>query len=235
MNNETQWGFDSEYNNKETIGSYTAKTFMWMFFGLMVTFITCIALYTTGMVYQIYSIPGLHLILLFGQLFLVVKLSRNVFNLSVGKARTIFFIYAASNGILFSGILLAYNLTSVIFVFGLTSLYFGGMSLFGYFTKVDLSRLRPILISGVIFLIVVNLASIFLDFSRYDSIICTIGIIVFLAFTAYDVQKIRYFYERFSHDKEQLSRASIYFALQLYLDFINLFMYLLRFLGNRRG
>ena len=234
MNQQNQWDFDSQYTPTETIATYTAKTFGWMFLGLMMTFVVCMTLYLTGFVYVIYSIPGLHLILLVAQLILVYKLSRNIYNLSVGKARALFFIYAASNGIVFSGVFLIYGLGNAVFVFGLTALYFGGMALFGYFTKIDLSRIGPILISGIIFLFVINMISMFISLGRFETMISLLGIGIFLAVTAYDVQKIRTFYQKFSHDPALLNQASIYFALELYLDFINMFLYLLRFLGNQR-
>ena len=104
----------------------------------------------------------------------------------------------------------------------------------GYRTKTDLTRLRPILVGGLIFLIVCTLLSLFLPLGMVDRVVCLIGIAIFLAFTAYDTQKIRTLYTAYQGDTAMLERASIYSALQLYLDFINLFLYLLRFLGKSR-
>ena len=108
------------------------------------------------------------------------------------------------------------------------------MALYGYRTQTDLTRLKPILLGGLIFLIVCGLLSLFIPLGVMDRIICLIGVAIFLGFTAYDTQKIRAFYEAYQGDQAMLERASIYSALELYLDFINLFLYLLRFLGKSK-
>jgi len=104
--------------------------------------------------------------------------------------------------------------------------------LHGRFTRTDLSRLRPLLVGGLIFLVIAGLLSMFINFSAMERTICMVGIVVFLCFTAYDVQKIKANYEYFYGNEAILQKASIFSALQLYLDFINLFLYLLRFLGR---
>ena len=94
--------------------------------------------------------------------------------------------------------------------------------------------MRPILISGLLFLIACGLLSLFLDLGDFDRIVCLVGIAVFLGFTAYDTQKIRTYSNCYQGDQAMLARASIFSALQLYLDFINLFLYLLRLLGRAK-
>ena len=121
---------------------------------------------------------------------------------------------------------------NLIFIFGLTAMFFGGFALYGRFTKTDLSRLRPLLIGGLIFLVLAGLLTMFIDLSGLEQIVCMVGIVVFLCFTAYDVQKVKANYEYFCGDAVMLQKASVFSALQLYLDFINLFLYLLRFLGR---
>ena len=123
----------------------------------------------------------------------------------------------------------------LIAIFGLTALFFGGFALYGRFTKTDLSRLRPLLIGGLIFLLVAGVLSLFIDMTAMERLICMAGIVIFLCCTAYDNQKIKANYQFFYHDAVMLQKASIYSALQLYLDFLNLFLYLLRFLGRSKN
>ena len=120
-------------------------------------------------------------------------------------------------------------------VFLMTAVYFAALSAYGYFTQRDLSGLRVILTSGLIFLIVVGVLSLFIPaISALDRVVCLIGIAVFLGFTAYDTQKIKALYSYYAGYPEMLEKASVFSALQLYLDYLNLFLYLLRFLGKSR-
>lgn len=156
--------------------------------------------------------------------------------MSVGAAVGIFVAYAAILGFTMSIYLLLYDLTALVLCFLLTAVYFGALAAYGFFTKRDLSGLRTILISGAMFLLVFWVLSLFIPgVMMFERIICMIGIAVFLGFTAYDTQKIKAFYSYYSASPDMLAKASIFSALQLYLDFINLFLYLLRFLGNRRN
>lgn len=232
-------GFDynegySENYAVESIGAYTVKTFAWMFLGLLATFGVALFGYATGTILYLFAIPYFHLLLLFAELAVVIFLSARIHKLSIPAARTLFFAYAVLNGIVFSTYFLIYGMLSLILVFAMTAVYFGGMALYGYLTKTDLSRLRPVLIGGLIFLIVFGLLSLFIPMAGVERVVCLIGVAIFLGFTAYDTQKIRTYYRAYQSDAAMLERASILSALQLYLDFINLFLYLLRFLGKNR-
>lgn len=219
---------------RESIAAYTAKTFLWMFLGLMTTFAVALFGYATGTIVYIFAIPYFHIILLVAELVVVMVLSARLQKLNVATARVLFFAYAVLNGIVFSVYFLIFTMLSLILVFAMTAVYFGGMAAYGYCTKTDLSRLRPILIGGLIFLIVFGLLSLFLPMGMMDRVVCLIGVGIFLAFTAYDTQKIRAYYQAYQGDQAMLERASIFSALQLYLDFVNLFLYLLRLLGRSR-
>lgn len=219
---------------RESIAAYTAKTFLWMFLGLMTTFAVALFGYATGTIVYIFAIPYFHIILLAAELVVVLVLSARLQKLNVATARVLFFAYAVLNGIVFSVYFLIFTMLSLILVFAMTAVYFGGMAAYGYCTKTDLSRLRPILVGGLIFLIVFGLLSLFLPMGMMDRVVCLIGVGIFLAFTAYDTQKIRAYYQAYQGDQAMLERASIFSALQLYLDFVNLFLYLLRLLGKNR-
>lgn len=226
-----------QYGEMETLGAYTAKTFLWMFLGLLTTFGVALGGYVSGLTLAAYiSIPAFQIIVLVAEVAVVLFLSKRIDRLSVPVARGLFFAYAALTGIVFSLYFWIFDAASLILIFAATALYFGVLALYGYFTKADLSRLRPILVSGLLFLVVFGLISLFLPLSSgLDRIYCLVGIAIFLGFTARDTQKIKAYYAYYSHDPEMAQKASIFSALQLYLDFINLFLYLLRFLGRRKN
>ena len=163
-------------------------------------------------------------------------MAHRIEKMSVGTAVAMFLIFSAIFGFTLSIYLFLYDLTAVILCFLLTGAYFGGLAAFGFLTKKDLSGIRPVLVSGLIFLIAFGILSLFIPgLQMLDRVVCLIGIAVFLGYTAYDTQKIRAYYSYYSGYPEMLAKASIFSALQLYLDFLNLFLYLLRFLGNRKN
>lgn len=231
--------FDRGYASSrgDTLGQYTAKTFLWMMLGLLVTFGVAVGCWVTNAtIYSLVYIPAVHIIALIAPIVLSLVFVHRIEKMSVGVAISIFVAYAAILGFTMSIYLLIYDLTALVLCFLLTAVYFGVLAAYGFFTKRDLSGLRTILISGAVFLLVFWVLSLFIPgVMMFERIICMIGIAVFLGFTAYDTQKIRAFYSYYSASPDMLAKASIFSALQLYLDFINLFLYLLRFLGNRKN
>ncbi len=221
----------------DTLGQYTAKTFLWMVLGLLVTFGVAVGCWLTdATLYAVYYIPYVHLIVLIATVVISFTMVRRLEKMAVGTAIGLFVLFSALFGFTLSIYLLAFHVTSVVLCFLLTAVYFGALAAYGYFTKRDLSNLRTILFSGLIFLIIFGLLSMFIPaLDVFDRVVCMIGIAVFLGYTAYDTQKIKAFYNYYSASPDMLAKASIFSALQLYLDFINLFLYLLRFLGNRKN
>lgn len=206
-----------------------------MFLGLFVTFAASMAMYLSGAYYYVlFSFNGIMpIVLCVAELAVVLYLSARIHKLNISAARGLFFLYALLNAITFSSIFVLYDVSSLVFVFGMTSVYFGVMALYGYMTKADLSRIRPVLLFGLVALIVLALLSLFIP--GMDTGICLIGVVIFIAFTAYDTQKIRQNYAYFQGNPELLQKASIISALQLYLDFINLFLYLLRLFNRNKN
>ena len=234
--NINQYDFDSSYAQAGlTLNQYVARTFGGLFVGLMITFLLAAVLAMTGAVIYLFVNPYIPMVLLIAELVVVLVLSAGILKRPVGVTRVLFAVYSILNGLVFSAYFVIYDVANLVVIFGLTALFFGAFSLYGRFTKTDLSKLRPLLIGGLIFLLVAGLLTMFLNLSSMERIICMVGIVVFLCFTAYDVQKIKANYEYFYGDAVLLQKASIYSALQLYLDFINLFLYLLRFLGRGRN
>lgn len=233
----------SETTPAVSLKRYTAQVFLIMFLGLMVSF--ALAFFFTQtfdgylilcQVDSVISLGTVQMILLVAELVVVIAMSAMIQKLSPAAATVCFFIYAVLTGLTFVPVFVANRLESLALIFGFTALYFGGMAVFGFFTSIDLSRIRTLLVGGLIFLIVANLLMLFIPgLQVMDRVLCTIGVVVFLAYTAYDTQKIKTFYAAFQNDDAMLKKAGVISALQLYLDFVNLFLYLLRLFGKKRN
>ena len=225
--------YTAPYRTTEPVGVYTAKAFGWMFVGLLVTFLVAVFGYVTGLVFYVFAVPYLPYVLLAAELLVVIVLSARIHKLSVAAATTLFFLYAILNGVVFTVYFVLFSVPSLMLVFAVTAAFFGIMALYGYLTKNDLTRLRPLLIGGLIFLIAFGLLSFFLPLGQFERLYCIIGIAIFMAFTCYDVQKIRKYHLAFQYQPEMAQKATIISALELYLDFINIFLYVLRFLKRK--
>lgn len=203
------------------------KTFGWMSIGLLVTFLTA---YVSAVNVNIaYSISRMYLILALVELGLVIFLSARITKMSPTTARIVFLLYSFVTGLTFASIFLYYEITSIILVFLITAIMFGVFALIGYTTNLDLNKIGTYLLVGLISIIICSIINIFIGGNTFGIIISIISIIIFLGYTAYDIQKIKEL-ENYM-DEENLA---IFGALQLYLDFINIFIDLLRFFGSRR-
>ncbi|MFY8032443.1 MAG: Bax inhibitor-1/YccA family protein [Devosia sp.] len=163
---------------------------------------------------------------------IVLVLSFGINKLSVSAAQAIFWGFSALMGLSLSSIFLVYTDASIAKVFFITAATFGSMSLYGYTTKRDLTSIGNFLIMGLFGLIIASIVNIFLQSSMLEFAISAIGVLVFVGLTAYDTQKIKESYSE-SFGQDVLAKGAIMGALNLYLDFINLFMMLLRLFGNR--
>jgi FtsH-binding integral membrane protein len=164
---------------------------------------------------------------------LVFFISFRINTLSVGVARLLFFVYAALVGVSLSTIFHVYTDTSIARTFFISAACFGALSLWGYTTRRDLSGFGSFLLMGVIGIVIASVVNMFLRSSGLDWAISLVGVGVFAGLTAYDTQRIKGMYDR-GDDAVSAGRKAVIGALSLYLDFINLFMMLLRLLGNRR-
>lgn len=205
-----------------------------MFAGLLITLIVAISMYVTGAFIYVIRIPAWNFLLLAAELILVISLSARLEKMSVTAAKSMFFLYSAVNGIVFSMYFLMFDLLSLWLAFGITAMFFGVMALIGYFGNINFSALRPFMTGGLIFLFVFWLLAMFIDLSAFETMVCGVGIFLFLIITAYDAKKIQAYYAYYGQNSEMAAKASVFSALQLYLDFINLFIYILRFVGNRK-
>ena len=208
------------------------KTFGWMTMCLLITALTAMGVVNSGLFYQIAS-SGAMWLLIIAELVLVFVLSARINKMSVTTATIMLIVYSALNGATLSFIFLAYSLGSIAKTFFITTGMFGVMALVGATTKRDLSKMGSILFMALIGLIIASLVNIFLHSSGLDWIISLIGVVLFTALTAHDVQRVkRLATESDLYDDTQVGRLAVISALSLYLDFINLFLYLLRFFGR---
>jgi len=153
--------------------------------------------------------------------------------MSAANAQLVFWAFAATMGVSMSSIFVVYNLGSIYQVFFISAAAFAALSLYGYTTKKDLSGLGSFLIMGVIGLVLAGIVNIFLQSSALHFAMSVIGVLVFAALTAYDTQRIKDEYYMVAGDQEAVAKASIYGALSLYLDFVNMFQFLLALMGDR--
>ncbi|TIX95527.1 MAG: Bax inhibitor-1/YccA family protein, partial [Mesorhizobium sp.] len=186
----------------------------------------------TSFGYAIFGSP-LKWLVIFAPLAAVLFLSFRVQSMSVSAAQTTFWVYAGLVGLSLSSIFLVYTTASISQTFFATAAAFGGLSLYGYTTKRDLSAFGSFLVMGLVGLIIAMVINIFLQSSALSFAVSAIGVLIFAGLTAYDTQNIKEMY--FEGDETDVAgRKAIMGALRLYLDFINLFMFLLQFMGDRR-
>lgn len=211
--------------------SFLTRVFNWMFLGLISSALCAYFIAANpSFVKAIYS-NTLNLIILgLGTLALVWNLSANIQKMSPTVAAINFFVYAALNGVLLSSILLVYTAESIFSTFAVAAATFSLTALYGATTKKDLSKLGSYLMMGLIGLIVASLANMFFRNSALAALMNYVGVILFVGLTAYDMQKIKEIGRTYAFNPN----FAILSALTLYLDFINLFIYLLRILGDKR-
>lgn len=206
------------------------KVFMWMFFGLLVSFGTGYFVYNNpNMLYNIFS-TSLYYIIIIAELLIVIFLSARIQKMNPLTAKLSFLLYSIVTGLTLSIIFVAFEITSIIYVFIITAFVFLLFALLGYFTKIDLSKYSTLLLMGLIGLIITTIVNIFLNNTLLDIILNWVGIIIFVGLIAYDIQKIKR-YELIIDDQD---KAAILGALDLYLDFINIFLRLLSLFGKSK-
>lgn len=209
--------------------SIFSKVFMWMFVGLFITFSTgyVITLYP-NIIFNIFG-RGVYLWFAIAELILVIFLSSRIKKMSFSASLISFLIYSFVSGVTFSSIFLAYKMESIIIIFFITALSFLVLSVIGYVTKIDLSKLSSILLMMLVGIIIATLVNIFVGNTMFDLIISIVAVIVFSLYVLYDVQKIK----QNAYGIEDENKLAIFGALELYLDFINLLIHLLQIFGDR--
>lgn len=208
-----------------------SKVFLWMTLGLIVTFATgYFVSINEKMVLNIFQ-AGIHWVLMIVELGLVFFLSARLTRMSGTSAKIFFLLYSFVSGLTFSSIFIVYNLMSIFYVFIIAAIIFAIFGAIGYFTNLDLTKLGTFLLMALIAVIICMIINIFVSSSQFDFIISVLSILVFIGFTAYDVQKVKRLAEESDIPEDNLA---IIGALELYLDYINIFLHLLSLIGDSK-
>jgi FtsH-binding integral membrane protein len=214
--------------------SYLIRVYNYMSGGL---FLTGLIAYLTSqspeLMNTLFNTPLKWLVML-APLAFMLFLSFGINRISSTKAQLIFWLFASSMGLSISSIFLVYTGLSIAKTFFITATMFLAMSIYGYTTKSDLTRFGSFLIMGLFGIIIASIVNIFLKSSTLELVVSIAGVLIFTGLTAYDTQKIKLSYQE-QDDSETNSKKAVLGAITLYLDFINLFLMLLRLLGNRRS
>ena len=219
-------------NSENGISKFFSKVYLWMFIGLLIS--GGVAYYTSvtpAMIRMVYSSFNLILII---ELIVVIAFSALRNKVSPLVAKILFIAYSAISGLTLSSIFLVYKIESVGLVFLSAAVMFGLLALYGYITKQDLSSLGKILIFALLAIVVMSLINIFVGNESFDIFISIVSVVIFLGLTAWDMQALKAMYNYYSSDERELGKMAIYGALDLYLDFINIFLSLLNLFGKSR-
>lgn len=214
--------------------SYMLSVYNYMASGVLLTGLVAMLFAASGMAYQILAGPGpLKYVIMFAPLAFVLVLSFGINRLSTFATQALFWAFAVVMGLSISSVFLVYTGTSIAQTFFATAAAFAGLSLWGYTTKKDLSGFGTFLIMGLVGLIVASLINLFLKSSAMNLVISFVGVLLFAGLTAYDTQKIKSMYAHVA-GTDMMGKSVVMGALSLYLDFINMFLFLLRFMGGNR-
>ncbi|HCN54424.1 MAG: Bax inhibitor-1/YccA family protein [Prevotella sp.] len=209
------------------------KVYVWMTLALVITGITAYGVATSpALLTALYSSKGIMFALIIAELALVIGVTAAINKLSLSTATFLFVLYSILNGAMLSSIFVLYSPTIITKVFLITAGTFGAMAVYGYFTKKDLSSIGRILFMALIGIIIATLVNFFTKSAAFDLIISYIGVAIFVGLTAWDSQKIKLMLAQCEEMNESTQKLALMGALTLYLDFINLFLYLLRIFGR---
>lgn len=238
MSRQPQVWYESqtrEHASTGVVSSFMNQVYAWMSVGLGVT--ALVAWLTASNLNLLRTVlnPGTLLVLVLAELALVWVISAAINKIDATVATGLFIVYAALNGLTLSVIFLVYTAGSVAGAFVATAGMFGAMSLIGFTTRIDLTRMGGFLLMALIGLILASIVNIFVASSALYWVITYAGILVFLGLTAYDTQKLIQIAHATDGDPRMAARLAVVGSLSLYLDFINLFLFILRILGSRRS
>lgn len=209
------------------------KVFAWMFLGLLLTFGTGYTVANNLQLLEMVYTKSTMFILIIIEVGLAIFLSARVHKMNPTLAKIIYVLYTILSGLTFSSIFITYKNSSIIYIFGITAGIFGLFALLGYVTKMDLTKIGTYLFMALIIIIVSQIINIFVKSQIFDLGITILAVVIFLGYIAYDIQKIKYYAQQNVFKSED--QLAICGALDLYLDFINLFIRLLQLFGNRKN
>ncbi len=227
----------TDARSQSVFAALMRKVYVWMALALIVTGLTAYYVASNAnLFYQIFQANSYMIwVLIIAEFAVVFILSAAINKLSFMMAGLLFIFYSILNGVVLSSIFIVYTATSIASTFFITAGTFAAMSVYGYVTKRDLSSMGKILIMLLIGIIIATVVNIFVQSTGLQMIVNYIGVLVFVGLTAYDTQKIRVMLQEYGDEvNSSTQKLALLGSLSLYLDFINLFLYLLRILGDRR-
>ena len=238
---QSKAGYTTESSSRSFYSENAVATLMrnmyaWMAIALVITGFTAFAVANSySMISALVTSPIIYYGLIFAELGLVYYLSSRIFRMSFATAGLLFAVYSIVNGVTLSLIFLIFKIGSIVSTFFITAGTFGAMAVVGSFLKKDLSFIGRFALMALIGLIIAGVVNIFMRSEGFSFIIAIIGVLVFTALTAYDAQKMKNLIAENGYEiNENTQKLALIGALELYLDFVNLFLYLLRLLGSRR-
>ena len=235
QNLERQFTHEQELGMSQAFPALMRKVYVWMALALTITAITAYGVATSpALLSLIYSSKLTFFGLIIAELALVFWLSARIYKLSLTSATLMFIVYSVINGATLASIFAVYSMSIIGQTFAVTAGTFGAMAVYGYFTKKDLTSWGRLLFMALIGLIIAGIVNLFLHNSAMDFIVSCLGVVVFVGLTAYDSQKIKQMLAVQTDMGETAQKVALMGALSLYLDFINLFLYLLRLFGRER-
>lgn len=233
--------FNNYYNreiinmNTEVTNAFVRKVMSYMISGLILT--TLVPLYLFFFNYElVITLTRYFQIIAIAEVALVLFLSFRINKISPVTAKLLFFLYSLMNGILFSSLAFIFHPMSILYTLGITVIMFIVIGVYGYTTKEDLTKYSKFFMTGLITIILISLINIFLKAPMLYWVGTILGVVIFSGLIAFDLNRIKYIaYNIADNDKEMIEKMGIIGALNLYLDFINLFLYLLRIFGKKRN
>jgi hypothetical protein len=226
---------ERQWDVSEAFPVLMRKVYVWMTLALAITGFTAYGVATSpGILQMIYGNSWMMWGLIIAEFALVIGVSAAINRISLTMATLMFILYSVINGALLSSIFLIYTASSIATVFFITAGTFGAMALFGYTTKTDLSSMGKILFMALIGLVIATVVNLFIKSSGFTLILSYVGVLIFVGLTAWDTQKIKQMLLQAPDAGEGAQKLALLGALTLYLDFVNLFIYLLRIFGNRK-
>ena len=226
---------ERQWDVSEAFPVLMRKVYVWMTLALAITGFTAYGVATSpGILQMIYGNSWMMWGLIIAEFALVIGVSAAINRISLTMATLMFILYSVINGALLSSIFLIYTASSIATVFFITAGTFGAMALFGYTTKTDLSSMGKILFMALIGLVIATVVNLFIKSSGFTLILSYVGVLIFVGLTAWDTQKIKQMLLQAPDAGEGTQKLALLGALTLYLDFVNLFIYLLRIFGNRK-
>lgn len=214
-----------------TIQQYINNIFKWMVIGVLTTFITAYALEETTFIYNESMLP---LLLIFFQFAVVIGLSRHLMTMKPIMAKVLYITYSVLTGVTFSYVVASYTTLSVGLAFLVAAIYFGVLVILGTVVKMDLTRIGTVCLAGLFVYIIFSIVMLFFNFGILSLLMPFISLVLFAGITAYDMQKSLQLYNNAVSNPEMLEKLSIYGAFSLYLDFVNIFLNILRLLGDNK-